>query len=96
MEQMCKHPQYAFQILQAKDGLSSSCIDIAINHHERLGRQGYPRGLKKEGISNNVRLVTIVDVFESLTTPQVYRKSLSVIDAYKILMAGKKRIMMSS
>ena len=50
----------------------------------------YPRGLKEEGISDNVRLVTIVDVFDSLTTPQVYRKSMSVVDAYKVLMSGKK------
>ena len=90
MTEMCKHPQYAFQMLQGKDGLTPSCIDIAINHHERLGGQGYPRGLKEESISDNVRIVTIVDVFESLTTPQVYRKSMSVVDAYKVLMAGKK------
>jgi len=90
MKEMCKHPQYGFQLLQGKDGLTSSCIDIATNHHERLGGQGYPRGLKEVSISDNVRLVTIVDVFESLTTPQVYRKSMSVVDAYKVLMAGKK------
>ncbi len=90
MSEMCNHPQYGFQLLQGKDGLTPSCIDIAINHHERLGGQGYPRGLKEESISDNVRLVSIVDVFESLTTPQVYRKSMSVVDAYKVLMAGKK------
>ncbi|MGB0496540.1 MAG: HD-GYP domain-containing protein [Kangiellaceae bacterium] len=90
MNEMCKHPQHAFQLLQGKSGLSPSCIDIAINHHERLGGQGYPRGLKEESISDNVRLVSIVDVFESLTTPQVYRGSMSVVDAYKVLMAGKK------
>ncbi len=90
MQEMCKHPQYGFQLLQGKEGLTSSCIDIATNHHERLGGQGYPRGLKEESISDNVRLVTIVDVFESLTTSQAYRKSMSVVGAYKILMGGKK------
>ncbi len=90
MTEMCKHPQYSFQLLQGKNGLTSSCIDIAINHHERLGGQGYPRGLKEESISDNVRIVSIIDVFESLTTPQVYRGSMSVVDAYKVLMAGKK------
>jgi HD-GYP domain-containing protein (c-di-GMP phosphodiesterase class II) len=89
MAEMCNHPKYAFEILQSKSGLSPSCIDIAINHHERLQGQGYPRGLTAEKISQNVRLVSIVDVFESLTSPQVYRRSLSVVDAYKILMSGK-------
>ncbi|MCF6193956.1 MAG: HD-GYP domain-containing protein, partial [Kangiellaceae bacterium] len=90
MAQMCQHPKFGLDILQSKDGLTPSCIDIAVNHHERLGGQGYPRGLKGDKLSKNVRLVTIVDVFESLTSPQVYRKSMSVVDAYKILMGGKK------
>ncbi len=89
MAEMCRHPKYGLDILQSKQGLSESCIDIAVNHHERLGGQGYPRGLTAEKLSANVRLVSIVDVFESLTTPQVYRKSMSVVDAYKVLMAGK-------
>ncbi len=89
MAEMCRHPKYALDILQSKSGLTDSCIDIAINHHERLGGQGYPRGLTGDKLSVNVRLVSIVDVFESLTTPQVYRKSMSVVDAYKVLMSGK-------
>jgi len=90
MSQMCQHPKFGLDILQSKDGLTPSCIDIAVNHHERLGGQGYPRGLKADKISKNVRLVTIVDVFESLTSPQIFRRAMSVIDAYKILMGGKK------
>ncbi len=89
MAEMCKHPKYAFDILASKTGLTESCIDIAINHHERLEGQGYPRGLTADKLSKNVRLVSIVDVFESLTSPQKYRKSMSVVDAYKILMNGK-------
>ena len=89
MAEMCRHPKYALDMLQSKAGLTESCIDIAINHHERLGGQGYPRGLTGDKLSKNVRLVSIVDVFESLTTPQVYRKSMSVVDAYKVLMSGK-------
>lgn len=89
MAQMAQHPKFAFHILQSKEGLTPSCIDIAINHHERLQGQGYPRGLKGDKLSRNVKLVSIVDVFESLTSPQVYRSSMSVVDAYKILMAGK-------
>ena len=89
MAHMCKHPKFGLDILQSKDGLTPSCIDIAVNHHERLGGQGYPRGLKADKISKNVRLVIIADVFESLTSPQIFRRAMSVIDAYKILMGGK-------
>lgn len=89
MAEMCRHPKYALDILQGKKELTDSCIDIAINHHERLSGQGYPRGLSGDKISQNVRLVSIVDVFESLTSPQIFRKSMSVVEAYKILMNGR-------
>ncbi len=89
MAEMCRHPKYSLDLLQGKKELTDSCIDIAVNHHERLGGQGYPRGLTGDKLSRNVRLVSIVDVFESLTSPQVFRKSLSVVEAYKILMNGR-------
>ena len=86
---VAEHPKMAFEILSMKTGLTPSCIDVAMSHHERLGGQGYPRALKGEHISDIVRLVAIVDVFDSLTSPQSYRKAMSVMEAYKVLMAGK-------
>lgn len=83
------HPQYAYQILQSKKDLPPAVIDIAVCHHERLGGQGYPRGLKEEQISQRVRLVSLIDTFESVTTNQPYREAISVVEAYKILMQGK-------
>ena len=87
--EVSKHTQYGFDILSAKTDLTPSCIDVALSHHERLSGQGYPRGLKGEQISKIVRLITIIDVFDSLTSHQTYRKGMSVMDAYKVLMAGK-------
>ncbi|WP_444998051.1 HD-GYP domain-containing protein [Aliikangiella sp. IMCC44359] len=87
--EVSKHTQYGFEILSAKSGLTPSCIDVAYSHHERLSGQGYPRGLKGDQISTNVRIVSIIEVFDSLTSHQTYRKGMSVMDAYKILMAGK-------
>ncbi|MCW8877240.1 MAG: HD-GYP domain-containing protein [Kangiellaceae bacterium] len=89
-EEVAKHTQYGFEILSGKVGLTPSCIDVAFSHHERLQGQGYPRGLKGDQISQVVRIVSIVEVFESLTSHQTYRKGMSVMDAYKVLMGGKK------
>jgi len=87
--EVSKHTQYGFDILSTKRDLTPSCIDVALSHHERLSGQGYPRGIKGEQISKVVRLITIIDVFDSLTSHQTFRKGMSVMDAYKILMAGK-------
>lgn len=89
MQQLCMHPQYSYQILQKKKDLPPSVVDIAVCHHERLGGQGYPRGLKAEQISQRVRIVSIIDTFEALTSDQPHRKALSVVEAYKILMQDK-------
>lgn len=91
-EATSKHPEYTYQLLMSKKDLTPSCIDVALSHHERLNGEGYPRRLKSEKISKNVRLVSIVDVFDSLTSHQTYRKGTSVMDAYKVLMAGKNTL----
>lgn len=88
--EVSKHTKYGYEMLTSKSGLTPSCIDVVLSHHERLSGQGYPRGLKQEQITQNVRIVSIIDVFDSLTSHQPYRKGMSVMDAYKILMAGKK------
>jgi len=87
--EIAKHTRFGYEILMSKPDLTPSCIDVALSHHERLSGQGYPRGLKGEQISEVVRLVSIIEVFDALTSHQPYRKGLSVMDAYKILMAGK-------
>lgn len=87
--EIAKHPHYGYEMLSTKPGLTPSCIDVVLSHHERLGGQGYPRGIKGEQITQNVRIVSIIDVFDSLTSHQTYRKGMSVMEAYKILMAGK-------
>ena len=89
MQKLCMHPQYSYQILQKKTDLPPSVIDIAVCHHERLGGQGYPRGLKAEQISRRAQLVSVMDTFESLTCDQPYRPALSVVESYKILMQDK-------
>jgi len=89
MQQLCMHPQYSYRILQKKTDLPPSVIDIAVSHHERLGGQGYPRGLKAEQISRRVQVVSIMDTFESLTSDQPYRSAISVVEAYKVLMQDK-------
>jgi len=88
-KEMAKHTQFGSEILSTKKGLTPSCMDVVMSHHEHLDGNGYPRGLKEDQISNNVRLISIVDTFDSITSFQAYRKAHPVMDAYKVLMDGK-------
>jgi len=41
--------------------------EYAGGHHERMDGKGYPRGLKREQMSIQARVMGIADIFEALT-----------------------------
>ena len=55
------------------------CIrHIVRSHHERWDGKGYPDGLKGKEIPLEVRVVSIADVFDAMTSERIYRKALPV------------------
>jgi putative nucleotidyltransferase with HDIG domain len=58
---------------------------IAGSHHEKLDGTGYPRGLKGEEISLEVRIVTTADIFDALTADRPYRAAMPVDKALSIM-----------
>ncbi len=58
---------------------------IIRNHHERLDGSGYPDGLQGDEIPLEVRIVSITDVFDALTTDRSYRPAMSIEVALAIL-----------
>lgn len=47
--------------------------NVALMHHERADGSGYPLGLHNEQISYFARMVSIVDVYDAMTSARVYR-----------------------
>ena len=64
---------------------------IVRHHHERLDGRGYPDGLAGDAIPMLARIVTIVDVFDALTTDRPYRKAMTVGAALQIMHDDAKR-----
>jgi putative two-component system response regulator len=58
---------------------------IVRHHHERLDGRGYPDGLAGSQIPLLAQIVSVVDVFDALTTDRPYRKALPSLTAYKML-----------
>ncbi|WP_299025188.1 HD domain-containing phosphohydrolase, partial [uncultured Thermanaerothrix sp.] len=71
-EVMKRHPEYAQQFLAAVDFLKPA-LDIPYYHHERWDGSGYPHGLRGEQIPLAARIFAVVDVWDALRTPRVYR-----------------------
>ncbi len=58
---------------------------IAKHHHEDYNGNGYPDGLKGEDIPLGARIISIVDVFDALTSKRIYRGILSLEKALSII-----------
>ncbi len=60
--------------------------EIAGGHHERMDGKGYPRGLNREQMSVQARIMGISDIFEALTArDRPYKKAMSLSTALTIL-----------
>jgi HD-GYP domain-containing protein (c-di-GMP phosphodiesterase class II) len=60
--------------------------ELAYGHHELLDGTGYPRGLRADAISPQIRMLTISDVFDALTaSDRPYKPAMPVERALDIL-----------
>jgi HD-GYP domain-containing protein (c-di-GMP phosphodiesterase class II) len=50
-------------------------------HHERWDGFGYPSGRRGEEISQGGRLLAIADSFDAMTSPRIYKPTISLVDA---------------
>lgn len=84
-EEIKKHPVIGENILQPLNRLDK-VRQIVRNHHEKLDGSGYPDGLKGDQICVLNRIVSVVDVFDALSSDRPYRKRLSVNSAIDLLL----------
>lgn len=60
--------------------------EYAGGHHERMDGKGYPRGLRREQMSVQARIMAIADIFEALTAcDRPYKKGKKLSESLHIL-----------
>ncbi len=60
--------------------------EYAGGHHERMDGKGYPRGLTREQMSVQARVMGIADIFEALTAKdRPYKKGKTLTESLQIL-----------
>jgi HD-GYP domain-containing protein (c-di-GMP phosphodiesterase class II) len=68
-----------------------SVPEYAGGHHERMDGKGYPKGLTREQMSVQARVMGIADIFEALTAKdRPYKKGKTLSESLEIL--GKMRL----
>jgi len=93
-EIMKRHSVIGKQIIEnaMKNNKDNRFLQIAYNiayyHHERWDGSGYPRGLKKEEIPLEARMMALVDVYDALISQRYYKKSFSYEESNKIIIKG--------
>ncbi len=77
LREIQRHPTVGADIVAAVLPHESDLIGAIRHHHERWDGCGYPAGLRGTEIPVSARILSIVDVFEALTSDRAYRAALS-------------------
>lgn len=85
LEIMQSHAEIGWKLLQSSTEMSREAIEAAYSHHEHLDGTGYPRGLTADKIGLYTRIVSIVDMYDAITSDRIYQKGRTHIDAISIM-----------
>ena len=91
---MKKHSELGAAIIKDMDfpqdhRLVHTAWEICRWHHERWDGKGYPDGLKGEEIPISAQVVSIVDVYDALTSERCYKKAFEHDTAIKMILDGQ-------
>jgi len=84
---MREHPVIGYEMLKGLHFLESS-LDGVRHHHEHWDGSGYPDGVKGENIPPAVRILTVADALDALTSDRPYRAAMSFPAAVRTIEAG--------
>jgi len=77
---LARHSVVGEEILRSIRSLGG-LLHVVRHHHEKLDGSGYPDGLKSGQISLLTRIITVCDIYDSLTTRRPYREPLGPMEA---------------
>jgi putative two-component system response regulator len=89
-ESIRQHPLQGVYIIEPLRSVRDALPAIRW-HHERLDGSGYPDGLTGEQIPVMVRIMTIADVYDALTSRRPYHAALSPEEGINVLQDGAER-----
>lgn len=85
------HTVYGVKIIGDSEQLKMAA-EIALNHHEKFDGTGYPNGVSGYDIPLSARIVSLVDIYDALRNPRVYKPAFSHEKAVAIITEGDGRV----
>lgn len=77
------HTTIGASMLSEVNGIPHSAISVAQHHHERANESGYPDKLSLDNIGLFTKIISVIDVYDTLTTGTGSQPPLSCSDALK-------------
>jgi len=65
--------------------MTQNTINCILFHHEKLDGTGYPAGLKADNIPLPVRIISMADVYDALTTNRPYAEAMDPYEALSLM-----------
>jgi putative nucleotidyltransferase with HDIG domain len=75
-----QHPELGADMLRDL-GMYGPVAEIILAHHERVDGRGYPRGLVEEEIPEIAKIISVAEVYDTLTAADTYRTQMSSFEA---------------
>jgi HD-GYP domain-containing protein (c-di-GMP phosphodiesterase class II) len=89
INEIFKHPEEGVKLLKEYGITTKQLNDIVGGHHEKYSGGGYPTNKPSKGMPLAVRIATLVDSFDAMTSNRGYNTPRSVEDALKELSDNK-------
>jgi putative nucleotidyltransferase with HDIG domain len=87
-EEMQRHVERGVATLETVGGSLRRVIPIVLAHHDKYDGSGY-HPTQGENIPLEARIISVADVYDSLTSDRPYRKAMSPFDAKEIILKGR-------
>ena len=86
-QEIQQHVGKGVEILETVGGSLRRVIPIVLAHHDKFNGSGY-HPTRGEEIPIEARVISVADVYDSLTSDRPYRKAMSPFDAKDIIVKG--------
>lgn len=79
------HPQDGYDLIKDIPDIPEAVKLAVYQHHEKIDGSGYPNRLKRDQIHLYSKIVSVADVYDSLTSVRSYKKSICPFKVYEML-----------
>jgi putative nucleotidyltransferase with HDIG domain len=79
-----RHPELGADMLRDL-GIYGPVAAIVLAHHERIDGRGYPNGLPGDEIPEIAKIISVAEVYDTLTASDTYRTQMSSFEALREL-----------